>query len=287
MTLKTTLGAWARAIVRWRLVQATVFAPGVRRALESRPGFAAFYRKFGYIVHPYDREHGTETGGLIRWKFVPTSATDPTPKRVYAGSTPSQPSIIRAALRALPALDTFAFVDLGCGKGRPLLVAFEFPFREIIGVDLATDLAEIARKNAARIRRLFPSRVPIRIEVHDATTFPFPPGNLVVFLYNPFQGEPVARVRASIEAALAAETRQLFLVYYNPVDANYFDESPALARYFAAKIPYAPAERGYGYDADDTVVIWQGGGHAPPHPGAAAPLKIIDPEWRAELASGA
>ncbi len=35
------------------------------------------------------------------------------------------------------ALENYSFVDLGCGKGRALLMASEFGFREAVGVELA------------------------------------------------------------------------------------------------------------------------------------------------------
>ena len=45
--------------------------------------------------------------------------------------------------------ERFVFVDLGCGKGRALLLASRFPFKEIIGVELSATLCEIARRNIA------------------------------------------------------------------------------------------------------------------------------------------
>jgi hypothetical protein len=49
---------------------------------------------------------------------LPCSIFSTSSKHPYAGS---QPSIIRTALKALGSLDCFTFIDLGCGKGRPLL----------------------------------------------------------------------------------------------------------------------------------------------------------------------
>jgi len=87
------------------------------------------------------------------------------------------------------------------------------------------------------LRKRFPGRVPIRINVADASTYSFPPGNLVVFLYNPFGEEVIAKVVAGIESALAVEKRCVFVIYYNPVFGACFDASCSLTRYFAAKVP--------------------------------------------------
>ena len=42
---------------------------------------------------------------------------------------------------------TFTFVDLGSGKGRTLLMASDYPFRRIIGVELLPSLHQIAQEN--------------------------------------------------------------------------------------------------------------------------------------------
>jgi SAM-dependent methyltransferase len=196
-----------------------------------------------------------------------------------------RPSIIRLALNTLPALPECTFIDLGCGKGRPLLVASEYPFRSVIGVELSPSLVLDARKNAATLSQQFSRRAPIKVEQHDAGQFPLPAGNTVIFLYNPFGQEVVARIVSRIEDALATGGGTKFVIYYNPVYGRSFDGSRAFARYFAANLPYAPEELGYGPDVADGVVIWQGGGMAPAHDNADAEIRITLPGVRAEIAS--
>jgi 2-polyprenyl-3-methyl-5-hydroxy-6-metoxy-1,4-benzoquinol methylase len=45
------------------------------------------------------------------------------------------------------------FIDIGCGKGRVLLMAAEHGFRKIIGIDFAADLCLTARGNVEQYRR--------------------------------------------------------------------------------------------------------------------------------------
>ncbi len=163
------------------------------------------------------------------------------------------------------------------------MVAAEFPFRDIIGVELSPPLTEIARKNVALVEKQHPGRTRIRIEISDAGAYCLPPGNVVLFLYNPFGEEIIRKVVTGIETAQDAESRTIYVVYYNPVFGACFDASPALKRYYAASIPYAREERGYGPDTADPVVIWQGGGLARPFSGADAPIVITNPGVRAEL----
>jgi len=230
--------------------------------------------------HPFDIAHGTDTSGFVSTSKLKRS----TPRKVRAQSLPyagSQPSIVRAALAALPRLDAFTFVDLGCGKGRPLLVAAEFPFRRLVGVELSASLADTARANAA----LIAPGAPLEIVTGDAGLFALPEGDVVVFLYNPFGDEVIAKVAAAVEAALARARRTIFVVYYNPVFGHRFDSAPSLRRHIARTFPYAPEELGFGPDTEDPVIVWHGGTQlGPAAPGADARIEIVDPLYRARLA---
>ncbi|HSS38155.1 MAG TPA: class I SAM-dependent methyltransferase [Polyangia bacterium] len=173
-------------------------------------------------------------------------------------------------------------MDLGCGKGRAVLVAAERPFREVIGVELSPDLARIARANASIMAARNGRRAPIRIETGDASAYPLPPGDLVIFLYDPFGSELMAKVVGAVESAVRSAPRAVYVIYYNPVSGRLFDECPVLKRRWATMLPYAQEERGYGPELDDAIVIWQGGTAPPTGPVNMAPIRLI-PGRRAEL----
>ena len=282
MSLKKSLGSLVKAIGRFPVIARVVYHPAIRGTVQTWPGFHALYGKGWDLLHPFDRLYRTDTSGFIPPDKLPNSPFATTRIHVYAAS---QPSIIRSVLKTLPALETFTFIDLGCGKGRPLLVASEFPFLDIIGVELSPLLAGIARRNAAILNKQYPTRRRVRVEVGDASTYVFPPGNLVIFLFNPFAEEVVRKVIGGIEAALAAEKHSVFVVYYNPVYGACFDQSPALTRYFAATIPCSDEECGYGLTKADPVVVWQGGDSPPPLAGADARIEIATPGWSCGLRS--
>jgi SAM-dependent methyltransferase len=281
MSLKEIVGSIIRAIPRVPVVRTLFYHPAVRARIQVWPGFRRFYGGGWDLRHPFDREYHTDTSGFVPSDRLLSSSHDSMKRSFYAGS---QPSIIRLALNTLPALPECTFIDLGCGKGRPLLVASEYPFRSVIGVELSPSLILNARKNAATLSRQFSRRAPIMVEQYDAGQFPVPAGNAVIFLYNPFGQEVVASVVSRIEEALAIGGRTIFVIYYNPVHGHCFDGSRALTRYFAANLPYSREELGYGPDVADGVVIWQGGGTAPAHGNADAEIKITLPGVRAEIA---
>jgi len=47
----------------------------------------------------------------------------------------------------------FIFIDLGSGKGRTLLMASDYPFRRIVGVELLLALHQIAQENLEQVSR--------------------------------------------------------------------------------------------------------------------------------------
>jgi SAM-dependent methyltransferase len=268
------------AVGRLPVVSSLIRRPLARGLLKNIPGARLLYGSGWDAIHPFDRIHGTQTSGFVSADQLPAEEAARAHAVFYAGS---QPSVLREGLKALPPVERCTFVDLGCGKGRPILVASEFPFRDILGVELSPDLATVAERNAAIIAERFPGRTPIRIAVGDASSFPIPSGDVVLFLYNPFGAELVAKVAQRVEAALRTEPRSIYIVYYNPIAAHCFDASPLLTRRFACQIPCAAEELGYGPDASDPVIIWQGGTAPPPLVTANARLVTITTESRVIL----
>jgi SAM-dependent methyltransferase len=271
-----------RAIGQVRPLVPVLYDPRVIRVLQRMPGAGALYGYGWERRHPFDRANGTDTSGVVSLETIRAQSDDPAVAHanVYAGS---QPSVIRAALDALPRLSNATFIDLGCGKGRPLLVAAERPFREVIGVDLSPELAAIARSNAAIMGARHSGRASIRVVVGDAASYPLPSGDVVLFLYNPFGASLIAEVVAAVERALASERRAIYVISYNPVHGGLFDASPVLTRRWARMVPYANTERGYGPDSHDAVVIWQGGNAPAPVDRADLRIVVTVPGTRAEL----
>ena len=255
--LKSFVKNAVTTVVRLPGISYVVQHPSVRQVLEPMKGGQLLYGYGWFRPHPFDRELGIEASGFMPTEQLTIDDSIATRGLGYAGS---QPTPVRVALDSLPDLERFAFFDMGCGKGRALIIASEYPFKSLVGVEYAPDLAERGRLNAAICAERYPERTAIRIDLADATTYTFPEGDLVVFLYNPFQAELVEKVVRNIEAAIDSDpSRRVFVVYCNPVSVHCFDASPKLVRRFAKQVPYAASERGFGPNIDETVVIWQGG----------------------------
>lgn len=69
-----------------------------------------------------------------------------------------QPSLIIILRKLFNKIQTMVppdsvFLDFGCGKGRVLLIASEFGFKEVRGVEFSHDLCNIARNNLTTYKR--------------------------------------------------------------------------------------------------------------------------------------
>jgi SAM-dependent methyltransferase len=188
-----------------------------------------------YKKDPFDRTHGTDTGRIEPlWRLHVTSPN----KRFAVRYQTTDGSDFLEALRSL-CLDPakFLFIDLGCGKGRPLLIAAKCGFRRVIGVEFAHDLAEIAQSNI----RVTNSKNITVIE-GDVAEFQFPDNPIVLYMFNPFTVEIMERV---LENLRSSSLTKLYVIYTNPTCFKLLDQSGFLTR-----IMTLPSQWGH-------IMIWR------------------------------
>ncbi len=154
----------------------------------------------------FDTTYGTDTAGKILSQDMKTASPLVSQASSYLGVTPDR---VHAAVKAT-GIDPgdFTFIDLGCGKGRALLVAAQMGFSTVIGVEFAEELVEIAKRNIAIMGFRNASVV-----AGDAGAYQFPPGDLVVFLHNPFW---IPVMKRMVENLGRAPFRRLFVIYLTP-----------------------------------------------------------------------
>jgi hypothetical protein len=120
----------------------------------------------------------------------------------------------------------FAFVDMGAGKGRAILVAAEFPFKRIVGVEYCPKLAHIMQANIASYHNPRQRCHELEGIFRDATLYDLPSDPLVLFFHHPFETAIFLQVRERIVKALAAHPRRILIIYYDPQCQTVFEESP-------------------------------------------------------------
>src|SRR5689334_6318907 len=97
-------------------------------------------RRYGDVE--YDWEHRVDTtSATVGWR-------DRLLGRFHSPYQPTEPELFHEMLSALQVnFADFTFIDLGSGKGRTLMMASDYPFRRIFGLELLPDLDRIAQEN--------------------------------------------------------------------------------------------------------------------------------------------
>lgn len=167
----------------------------------------------------FDMSLGVETSRTASlWKLrIPS-------QNVHHGSEyrTTHPSVFHGAVDAVPRNPgELSFLDLGCGKGRTLILAAQRGFKSVTGVEFSPELAATARQNL----RL--TGVTAQVIEIDASKFVFPDGDILVYMYNPF-GKPVMQsVAMNLLEWRKRNTAPAYVVYLNPVCESIFDSLPA------------------------------------------------------------
>ena len=201
----------------------------------ARKNLAHRYRL--YLDRKFDRCFGTETSGRIALNDLSVVGGN-RDHGVYFESTPTALfNFFMSNVTVDPA--RFTFIDLGSGKGRCLLLASNYAFAQIIGVEFSQELHESAVKNISiyqgegqRCRR-------VESVNQDASTFEFPEEPLFIYAYNPFDEKLMSAVLERLVKSLECKPRDVVMVYFNPRSwvMGRFCQLPLRAW---LKVPYDP-----------------------------------------------
>ena len=222
-------------------------------------------------VHPFDVAHGVETSGLIPATALLTGHANDQHVTAYYGVAPS---ILRwlierwLVLRPSDSIERVTFIDIGAGKGRALLVASEYPFRSVLGIELNPGLAALANRNLEHWIATQPHQATPLLMEQDATEFYFPPTPCLLCLFHPFEAPVLRKLLRRIEAQFAARPGTLDLLYINSEHVSILDRHPAFARLFLGKVAMSPEDHAadvaaiaeqseYGSTGDEECAIYR------------------------------
>ncbi len=197
--------------------------------------------------HPFDRAHHVDTGGLIYADGLSTGHEHDIHSSGYYATAPS---LFRGAMEHWSAtlaaspfrLPDYAFVDIGCGKGRVVLLASEYAFREVFGIELNPHLAAVGRRNLKRWLRSPRACRKVCILHGDALSFPLPDGPVVLFFFNSFEEEMVRLWLDSLVEIAAVHPAPIDLIYLHPEHHEVIAATPGIRILADAEIAFSPRD---------------------------------------------
>ena len=182
-------------------------------------------RRQRYGDMEYDWEHRVNTtSGTVNWRARLLGL-------FHSPYQPTEPALFQEMMASLPIeFDQFTFVDLGSGKGRTLLMASEYPFMRIVGVELIAELHRAAQENIREYRSPTQRCSQIEAVCADASEFVFPGTPLVLYLFNPLPQAGLRRVMVSLDRNLSAHPRAVYVLYHNPLLERVLNGSAGLTK---------------------------------------------------------
>jgi SAM-dependent methyltransferase len=232
-------------------------------------------------IHPFDQIHGVDTSGLVPARHLLTGHPNDEHVTAYYGVAPSiLRSLIDQWRETIPPhpISSYTFVDVGAGKGRGVLVASEYRFRKVVGIELNPQLVSIARSNAqhwTRTQEADPTSgpiAPIDILEQDATEFELPATPTLLFMFHPFEAPVLQQFIERVHTQLAARPKSrppaLDLIYVNAECANILDGHPAFTQLFLDHVKMTPEDHAadleaiaqqkeYGSTGDEECAIYR------------------------------
>jgi SAM-dependent methyltransferase len=172
-------------------------------------------RRYGDVEYDWDYRVDT-TSATVGWRDrllgMFRSPYQPTDPALFH-------EMLASLMQASPKIDIreFTFIDIGSGKGRVLLMAADYPFQRILGIELLPELHRVAKENLAKYKCDSQQCFAIDCIQGDASEFIFPAEPTVVYLFNPLPESLLAKMISNLERSLRQHPRPMFVLYHNPL----------------------------------------------------------------------
>ncbi len=121
----------------------------------------------------------------------------------------------RFLMQALRLPENSVFVDVGSGKGKVLLMASEYNFKRVVGIELSHELNMIAQSNLSTFQRRKKKIAPIEIHEVNALDYTFTDDENVIYFFNPFSLVILERFIEMIDSSLQRNPRGIWLIFNN------------------------------------------------------------------------
>ena len=165
-----------------------------------------------YVDASFDRQYGTDTAGFLRLKDLSIESEN---KKHATHYEPTPVPLGRYLLRELKIDHSqYTFIDYGSGKGRALLLASEYPFKKIVGIEFSPELNKISQTNIQIWKNDRQQCFNIESICIDAAQYEIPDGPVVLFFFFPFQPPVLEKVVDRIKKSLFHSPRPLRILYY-------------------------------------------------------------------------
>jgi hypothetical protein len=203
----------------------------------------------------FDQRFGTVTSPIIpQYELPETVSLDrfQTSGRYH----PSPIASVNAGLEALKKIDVnypeFVFIDVGSGMGRNLMLASNFMFKRIVGIEHSDYLHSVAKSNIRIFLEKTCKKDIFDLQCIDALEFSYPPENAVFYFWRPFFIDRVAEVFfQKMEAFYRSTSSRIVLLFLGPV-------YPVIeqSEFFKLQTSFSTPDKFYDEDKFFTITVY-------------------------------
>lgn len=219
VSLRATVKSWWRTetdqVGAWRTIRlfASLLGQFLRDSTPSKKK-----QRYGDVDFDWDYRVDT-TGATVGWR-------DRLLGLFHSPYQPTDPGLFHEMLAGLRiSFGEFTFIDVGSGKGRVLLMAADYPFRRILGVELFPALHRIAMDNIRNYKSDTQKCFALESVCSDARRFEFPPDPTLLYLFNPLPETGLREMLQNLERSVNRHPRPVFILYSNPLLESTFSGS--------------------------------------------------------------
>jgi hypothetical protein len=151
-----------------------------------------------------------------------------------------------------------------------MMLASQYPFLRVEGVELNPQLARIAMNNLDRWgdHPQAEALAPILLHEGDATRLPLPDAPTLAYLFPPFEAKLLRRFHRHVTASVKRQPRAFDLVYVNAEHDSLLDSMRQLRRLWFGRVPMSTEDhladldaiaeqKEYGSTGDETCAIYR------------------------------
>ena len=191
---------------------------------ESTP--AQRRQRYGDADYDWDYRVDT-TSATVSWR-------DRLLGQFHSAYQPTEPAFFREMMEMMASLEidfqAFTFIDVGAGKGRVLLMAADYPFRRVLGLELLPDLHRVAQANIRAYKSDSQRSFAVEAVIADAREFVFPAEPIVLYLFNSLPEAALIEMTANLEHSLSENPRVVYVLYHNPLLEHVLAKRPAFQK---------------------------------------------------------
>jgi len=203
--------------------------------------------------HDFDIRYGVDTSGLVDGRYLHSGHQNDQFITAYFGVPPSRLTNAfelwqRTSQRTV---SQYRFIDVGCGKGRAVLLASQFGFRDVFGIELQPKLAEIANENVQRWQERNSDPMGGSILCGDGPSLlpQLLAGPVLIYLYNPFQAPVLRALLDSITNHSDTFSGPVDVLYLYPEYEWVFSEFPRFQKVCHEQIGISEEDQDDGLSA--------------------------------------